>query len=135
MDIKARTLLSAIVGFVALLLIGVVPAQAACSAGYPILADATGTFTVCGTTQPLVTLPATTATISATLLSLGCTTATVNVLGATNGMAVDVSPVSSPGGGVQWQGYVSSNGVVTVQVCALAALSLTAVSYNVRVIQ
>lgn len=83
---------------------------------------------------PAPVMVATTGSIGGGLLALSCTTSTVNVTGATNAMSVAVSPTASPGGGVQWQGYVSSPGVVTVQVCALISLTLSATTYNVRVI-
>lgn len=64
-----------------------------------------------------------------------CASGTVNVAGASTGMAVSGSPVTYPGDGIQWQAYVSSAGVVTIKVCAMATLTPTSSVYNVRVIQ
>ena len=65
----------------------------------------------------------------------GATTGTVNVPGATTSMAVVVTPSVYPGNGVDWAGYVSSAGVVTVVITAIIAVTPTATTYNVRVIQ
>jgi hypothetical protein len=66
-----------------------------------------------------------------------CTSGTVAITGATPSMAVSVSPAAgiSPGPGFVWQGYISSAGTVSVQVCAIAAGTPAGTTYNVRVIQ
>lgn len=95
----------------------------------------TGTLTVAGA--------AVTGTLSGTTASLGggallagaCTSGTVSVTGATTAMAVAASPVTYPGDGAYWMGYVSSANTVTVKVCAAVALTPTASTYNVRVNQ
>jgi hypothetical protein len=69
------------------------------------------------------------------LLAGGCTSGTVAVTGATNGMAVAAAPVTYPGDGIVWFGYVSSAGTVTVKVCSILALTPTASAYNVTVLQ
>ena len=69
------------------------------------------------------------------LLAGADATGTVAVVGATTGMAVSVSPVTYPGAGVFWNGYVSSAGTVTVVVGAVIALTPAASNYNVRVLQ
>lgn len=84
----------------------------------------------------LPVLSGTTSSIGGSLLLAGaCATTTVNVTGATTAMAVAVTPVTFPGAGTTWNGYVSSAGVVTAQVCAIVAATPTASTYNVRVIQ
>lgn len=84
----------------------------------------------------LPSLSGTTSSIGGGLLLAGaCATTTVNVTGATTSMAIAVTPVTFPGAGTTWNGYVSSAGVVTAQVCAIVAATPTASAYNVRVIQ
>jgi hypothetical protein len=83
-------------------------------------------------------LSGTSASIGGSALDVGaCASGTVMVTGATTSMAVVVSPAggAGPGSGFVWKGYVSSAGTVTVQVCAIAAATPTATTYNVRVIQ
>jgi hypothetical protein len=83
-------------------------------------------------------LSGTSSAISGTLTGVGaCTSATtVSVTGARNTMAVYATPATSPGIGVSWVAWVSSNDTVSVQVCSLlATISLTSSVYNVRVIQ
>lgn len=85
--------------------------------------------------QP-ATVSAVTASIGGgALLAAACASGTVAVANATTSMAVVVSPNTYPGDGISFYGYVSSAGTVTVKVCALAALTPTASTYNVRVIQ
>lgn len=69
------------------------------------------------------------------LAAAACATGTVSISGATTAMAVAVSPVANPGTGYVWEGYVSAAGTATVNVCAIAAGTPTATTYNVRVIQ
>lgn len=88
-------------------------------------------------TDPASALVGTTGSLGGGLLAAGgCTTTTVNVTGATTDMAVVVSPAGgvNPGSGAQFQGRVSSAGVVTVTLCALVLLTPPATTYNVRVI-
>lgn len=86
---------------------------------------------------PLEFLPvATSASIGGSALTAGqAVSATVNVTGATVGMAVAVSPSTYPGDGVTWGGYVSAPGVVTVKITGIIAVTPTASTYNVRVIR
>src|SRR5208282_808257 len=69
------------------------------------------------------------------LLAGACTSGTVAVTGATTAMGVVATPVSYPGDGIWWDGYVSSAGTVTVKVCAAIAATPSATTYNVRVLQ
>ncbi len=81
-------------------------------------------------------LSGTTAAIGGGALAAGGTaTGTVAIAGATTAMAVVVTPSAYPGNGVDWAGYVSSSGVVTVVITAIIAVTPTATTYNVRVIQ
>jgi hypothetical protein len=81
-------------------------------------------------------LSGTTASIGGgALLAGGCSTGTVTVTGATTSMAVVASPTTYPGAGAYWQAYVSSANTVTVGVCATIALTPTASTYNVRILQ
>lgn len=87
-------------------------------------------------TPVLGNLSGTSASIGGSALAAGaCSSATVTVTGATTAMAVEASPVTYPGDGIFWHGYVSAAGTVTVKVCAAAALTPTASAYNVRVLQ
>lgn len=79
---------------------------------------------------------ATTASIGGgALLAGACTSGTVVVTGATTGMVVGAAPVTYPGDGTVWFGYVSSADTVTVKVCAILALTPTSSAYNVTVFQ
>lgn len=69
------------------------------------------------------------------LLAGACTSGTVSVTSSTTAMSVVATPVTYPGDGTYWMGYVSTNGTVTVKVCAAVALTPGATNYNVRVIQ
>lgn len=81
-------------------------------------------------------LSATTASIGGGALGAGaCASGTVAVAGSTTAMPVAASPVTYPGDGIVWHGYVSVAGTVTVKVCAITALTPTASTYNVRVVQ
>lgn len=81
-------------------------------------------------------LTATTGSIGGGLLAAGgCTSGTVSVATSTTAMSVSATPVTYPGDGIQWQGYVSTAGTVTVKVCAVVLGTPGATTYNVRVIQ
>jgi hypothetical protein len=81
-------------------------------------------------------LAATTASIAGAALKPGqCASGTVAVPEALMTMTVQVSPNTYPGDGFIFSGYVSASGTVTVKVCAEAAGTPTASTYNVRVIQ
>lgn len=69
------------------------------------------------------------------LLAGACSSGTVSVANSTTSMAVSVTPNTYPGDGTLYYGYVSTNGTVTVKVCAIIALTPTSGTYNVRVIQ
>ncbi|WP_154641198.1 beta strand repeat-containing protein [Burkholderia cenocepacia] len=86
------------------------------------------------TINPVLT--GTTASIGGSSLAAGaCTSGTASISGSTTSMAVAASPVTYPGDGFWWEGYVSAAGTVTVKVCAGAAGTPTASAYNVRVLQ
>lgn len=83
----------------------------------------------------LSTLFATSTSIGGSLLAAGgCSSGTVAMVNATTGMAVVATPVTYPGDGNYWLGYVSTNGTVTVKVCAAVAGTPGATNYNVRVV-
>lgn len=69
------------------------------------------------------------------LLAGTCTSGTVGITASTTAMSVVATPVTYPGDGTDWIGYVSSAGTITVKVCALVAVTPTATTYNVRVLQ
>jgi hypothetical protein len=97
------------------------------AAQYPVTGLATAGY------NP-VFLGATAAIGGSVLLAGACSTGTINVTGATTSMVAVASPVTAQPNGVQWQAYVSSAGVVTVNVCAIVGLTPTSSVYNVRVI-
>lgn len=68
------------------------------------------------------------------LLAGACASVTVAVTGSTTAMSVSATPVTYPGDGNYWMGYVSTNGTVTVKVCAAVAGTPGASPYNVRVL-
>jgi hypothetical protein len=63
-----------------------------------------------------------------------CVQNTTAVRGATTGMAVAVSPVSTPGVGAVWSAFVSSAGNVTINECAVATSAGGSIAFNIRVI-
>lgn len=69
------------------------------------------------------------------LLAGACASGTVAITNSTTSMAVSVTPNTYPGDGTLYYGYVSTNGTVTVKACAVVALTPTASTYNVRVVQ
>ena len=69
------------------------------------------------------------------LLASACSTGTATVTGATADMAVSAMPVTYPGNGLIWYGYVSSADTITVRVCADVAATPISTAYNVRVFQ
>jgi hypothetical protein len=86
--------------------------------------------------QSMAAMQATTGSIGGgALLAGSCASGTVAVTASLTGNAVLVSPNTYPGDGIVWFGYVSSNGTVTVKVCAILALTPSAGTYNVKVIQ
>lgn len=84
----------------------------------------------------LAPLTGVTASIGGSALLAGaCASGTVAVANSTTSMAVVATPSTYPGDGNLWLAYVSTNGTVTVKVCAILALTPTATTYAVRVIQ
>lgn len=91
---------------------------------------------VAGTDYEAPALPGTTGSIGGgALLAGACASGTASVTGATTAMGVVATPVTYPGDGNYWLGYVSASGTVTVKVCAAVAGTPTASAYNVRVLQ
>ena len=83
-------------------------------------------------------LSGTTGTIGGTALAAGaCVSGTVAVSGATVGVpvAVSASDGSLPSGLTMLSGAVTSAGTVSVQVCAVNAVTPRAIAYNVRLLQ
>ena len=83
-------------------------------------------------------LSGTTGVIGGSALAAGaCTTGATTVSGAAIGtpVAVSASDGSLPSGLVMLRAAVTATNTVTVQVCAVAAVTPTAVSYAVRVVQ
>jgi hypothetical protein len=68
------------------------------------------------------------------LLAGACASDTVGVASATTDMVATASPVTYPGDGFYWEAYVSSAGIVTVEVCSAVAGTPAASAYNVRVV-
>ena len=91
--------------------------------------DMAGTFALA--------LSGTTGSVGGGLLTAGtCASGTATVTGATTSMSVTLpQPATYPGDGFEIYGYVSAANTVTVKVCAIVALTPTATTYNVRVIQ
>lgn len=108
-----------------------------CSAAFaqaPAVNSGTATFPTSGTIP--VVLTGTTGSIGGGVLTAGtCSSGTVAVTSSTTSMVVQVSPNTYPGDGSLFYGYVSTNGTVTVKVCAVVALTPSASTYNVRVMQ
>jgi hypothetical protein len=98
----------------------------------PIALTVAQTNTLLGLSQ---TLTGTTGSIGGGLLTAGsCASGTASIAGATTAMGVIATPVTYPGDGATWLGFVSASGTVTVKVCALVSVTPSASNYNVRVI-
>lgn len=69
------------------------------------------------------------------LIAGACASTTVTISGATNAMVADVSPITYPGDGFYWRGYVSSSNTVTASVCAAVSGTPAASTYNIRVLR
>ena len=85
-------------------------------------------------------LSGTTASLGGSALLAGaCTAGTVTVTGATSSMVATASPSSDPDSvlstGIAIYAFVSSANTVTVRICAIVAVTPTATTYNVRVLQ
>lgn len=109
----------------------------ACSfsqAQVPAVNSGTTTYPTSGTITAILT--GTTGSIGGgALLAGACTSGTVAVTNSTTSMTVTVTPNTYPGDGTLFYGYVSSNGTVTVKVCAIIAITPSSGTYNVRVVQ
>lgn len=127
-------LCSVVSGIIAFLLFMVYTQTATTSsAQVPAVNSGTATWPTSGTMA--APFSGTTGSIGGGLLLAGaCTTGTVSVPGSTTAMGVIASPTTYPGNSIVWDGYVSTNGTVTVRACALLALVPTASTYNVRVV-
>lgn len=96
-----------------------------------------GTFTLQGLAVKPV-LSGTTGSLGGSSLGQGaCSSVTTTVTGATNAMAVNVTPATFPGAGFFWKGWVSSTNTVSVEICSSLGgnNTPTASVYNVRVQQ
>jgi hypothetical protein len=62
-----------------------------------------------------------------------CVQNTTAVTGAATSMTVSVSPVSTPGVGAVWSGFVSSAGNITINECAVATSAGGSIAFNIRV--
>lgn len=100
----------------------------------PAVNSGTATYPTSGAIPTV--LSATTGSIGGGVLTAGsCASGTVAVTNSTTAMTVQVTPNTYPGDGTLFFGYVSANGTVTVKACAIVALTPTASTYNVRVLQ
>ena len=92
------------------------------------------TYEINGTS--ITALVGTTRSIGGKTLAAGhCSSGVVAVNHALSSMVVTTTPVTYPGDGMAWRGYVSAPGIVTVVVCAEVRGTPKASPYNVRVIQ
>lgn len=106
------------------------------TASLPVCTDSSKNLTSTCPAGDLPILIGTTGSIGGGVLIAGaCTSGTVAVTSSTTAMSVVATPVTYPGDGVTWSGYVSTAGTVTVKVCAIVGLTPGASNYNVRVIQ
>lgn len=87
-----------------------------------------------GTFFPIPQVITATSSAFATATTAGtCVQNTTAVTGATAAMSVNISPVSTPGTGAVWSGFVSSAGNVTINECAVAASAGGTIAFNIRV--
>lgn len=91
------------------------------------------TLTVGGTS--IVPIATTTASLGGGLLTAGsCASVTATTTTAINtSMVVNVTPVTYPGDGTSWDGYVGPSNTIIVKVCGLITVTPTATQYNVKV--
>jgi hypothetical protein len=88
-----------------------------------------------GSAFPLAKAITATSAAFATATTAGtCVQNATAVTGATTGMAVTISPVSTPGVGAEWSAFVSSAGNVTINECAVATSAGGSIAFNIRVI-
>lgn len=86
--------------------------------------------------ETLSSLTGTSASIGGgALLAGACASTDTTVTGATVGMAAVSNPTTYPGNGSTWFSYVSAANTVTTKVCAIIALTPSASTYNIRVLQ
>lgn len=106
--------------------------------------DGGGTATATGTGNliraSVMPLSGTTGSIGGTALAAGaCATGTATISGAVGGAGMvavaQPSNGNDPGAGMSWKTFISSNGTVTVNVCAAVAGTPIASTYYVKVIQ
>lgn len=112
----------------------------ALTASLPIFTDASKNFTNTAPAGYSAVLSGTTASIGGGALIPGaCVAGTATVTGATTSMASVASPAADPDStlstGIAIYSFVSSSNTVTVRICAIVAVTPTAVAYNVRVLQ
>lgn len=97
----------------------------------------TGTLAIPNGVSFAPPLTGTTGSIGGGLLAAGaCASGTATVAGATTSMAATLpQPAAYPGDGFEFYAYISSSNTVTVKVCAIVALTPTATTYTVKVVQ
>ena len=114
--------------------------DAGLTASRPVYTDASKVLTSTAPAGFSAVLSGTTATIGGGALTPGaCVAGTVTVTGATSAMVATASPSADPDStlstGIGIYAFVSSANTVTVRICAIVAVTPTAVTYNVRVLQ
>jgi hypothetical protein len=83
-----------------------------------------------------VVLSGSTSRIGGSSLPAGsCTSGGATIAHATTAMAVVATPQTYPGDGFYWTGFVATDGLVTVKLCAIATGTPVAITYNIRVLQ
>lgn len=110
------------------------------TASLPVYTDASKNLTSSAPAGFSAVLSGTTAAIGGGALTPGaCVAGTVTVTGATSAMVTTASPSADPDSvlstGIAIYSFVSSANTVTVRICAIVAVTPSAVAYNVRVLQ
>ncbi len=110
------------------------------SPSLPVYTNASRQLTSTAPAGYSAVLSGTTAAIGGGALTPGsCVAGTVTVTGATSAMVATASPSTDPDStlstGVAIYSFVSATNTVTVRICAIVAVTPTAVTYNVRVLQ
>lgn len=91
-------------------------------------------FGILDAVVPKTYLTATSSAFATATTAATCVQNATAVTGATTGMTVLISPVSTPGVGAVWSGFVSSANNITINECAVATSAGGTIAFNIVVL-